>query len=541
MQHHTHKRVWGTLDPFIESGPVLGRKVANIGFLQAFFSANPFQEYHFFLMDQGVGQELQNWVGKNYPELQDAVRIFPRTALPQALGTHPYHCFHLSDCLTHQGWLAALRNKFAPQCFPITGVTHSLSYARYGTAFAQHVWPGATARDCIIATSSAGEQVVRAELSALHRAMPQAQIPAVVQVPLGIWCQSFEHQSASLCEHFDAQTVVFLVPGRISPYSKMDILPVLRGFQRLVRAGVSLQHVCLVLAGGTQESTNLLGTLTTLAANIGLQLRIFSSPDAHTLKSLLHRSDVVVSLADNPQETFGLTVLEAQAAGKPVLVSDYNGYRDLVLDGKTGFCIPTIDGGKSALTSLMAPLLYDTTYHLWLAQDVAVDVSAVAQALETLLDAQMRQRMGSAAVHHVRLFDWPCVLKRYLDLWDALWTKDVPSSRIWQHPLAMQYEVVFAGYPTTRLGDEDILRCTDLGQAVLRKKDFPIVYAGLEERIYLNLVPALLVWTRNGLSWAELQQRVDQPEQEQLASTVLWMLKGDLLTWESGLSAVKCP
>ncbi|NLY40510.1 MAG: hypothetical protein GX055_02650, partial [Desulfovibrionales bacterium] len=78
-------------------------------------------------------------------------------------------------------------------------------------------------------------------------------------------------------------------------------------------------------------------------------------------------------------------------------------------------------------------------------------------------------------------------------------------------------------------------------QAVLRKKDFPIVYAGLEERIDLNLVPALLVWTRNGLSWAELQQRVNLPEQELLASTVLWMLKGDLLTWESGLSAVKRP
>ena len=40
-----------------------------------------------------------------------------------------------------------------------------------------------------------------------------------------------------------------------------------------------------------------------------------------------------MSLADNIQETFGLTPVEAMAAGLPCVMSDWDGYRDTVRDG----------------------------------------------------------------------------------------------------------------------------------------------------------------------------------------------------------------
>ena len=55
----------------------------------------------------------------------------------------------------------------------------------------------------------------------------------------------------------------------------------------------------------------------------------------------LAAADVAVSLVDNPQETFGLAVAEAMASGVPLVVSDWNGYRDLVRDGIDGFRVPT--------------------------------------------------------------------------------------------------------------------------------------------------------------------------------------------------------
>ena len=53
-------------------------------------------------------------------------------------------------------------------------------------------------------------------------------------------------------------------------------------------------------------------------------------------------ADIFLSLVDNPQETFGLAPVEAMAAGVPVVVSDWDGYRYTVTDGVEGFLISTL-------------------------------------------------------------------------------------------------------------------------------------------------------------------------------------------------------
>ena len=44
----------------------------------------------------------------------------------------------------------------------------------------------------------------------------------------------------------------------------------------------------------------------------------------------LNAANIFISLSDNIQETFGLTVIEAMAAELPCIVSDWNGYKDLI-------------------------------------------------------------------------------------------------------------------------------------------------------------------------------------------------------------------
>lgn len=519
--------IWGTLDPFVEGGPVLGRKVANRGFLQALLEADRFAEYHFFLPDRHSGQALEGFVARTFPELQARVRILSRADLPARLTSTFYHCFHLSDCLTSQGFLCALRNRMAANIFPVTGVTHTLSYARYGQAFAQHAWAGVTPRDCIVATSRAGADVVREELSVVGqgRGVP---LPEVAVVPLGVWCRDFAAPPAPP-PGLPADRTVFLVPGRISPYSKMDLLPLLRAFQRLRRTGMELGGVCLVLAGSPDESVTLPGTLANLAANIGLEVVLVRCPDDMTKLGLLDRADVVVSLVDNPQETFGLTLLEAAAAGKPVIASDYDGYRDLVLHGQTGLLVKTVDSGAVDDVSLLAPLLYDTASHLWLAQDVAVDVAELAAHLRLLLAPEVRLTMGRQARLHAADFDWSRIMDRYLDLWENLAARPAPQpgQAAWRHPLAMDYGRVFAGNVSRRITDDDGLEVTDLGSAVYRGLDFPVLYAGLEGRVDLDLMRRVLVWSRRPVSWAGLRERAEG--NGRLAATAMWMLKGDLL------------
>lgn len=257
-------------------------------------------------------------------------------------------------------------------------------------------------------------------------------------------------------------------------------------------------------------------------------------PDDATRTALLHRADVVVSLADNPQETFGLTILEAAAAAKPVIASDYDGYRDLVRHGRTGFLVPTLDSGEVDDVSLLAPLLYDSAYHLWLAQDVAVDVGELAGQLRVLLQKSVREEMGRAAREHAQGFDWSVVIGRYLELWERLSAAPAPKPGEGEHrhPLAMRYERLFAGYPSRRLAAGDVLEVTELGRAVYRGQDFPVVYAGIEARIDLELMRKVLVWARNPLSWTALRQKA--ASEDRLTATVLWMLKGDLLRVSAG-------
>ena len=50
-------------------------------------------------------------------------------------------------------------------------------------------------------------------------------------------------------------------------------------------------------------------------------------------------ADVVVHASVEP-EPFGMVVLEAMAAGKPVVATDLGGPREIVLDGETGYLIP---------------------------------------------------------------------------------------------------------------------------------------------------------------------------------------------------------
>ena len=67
-----------------------------------------------------------------------------------------------------------------------------------------------------------------------------------------------------------------------------------------------------------------------------------SKPVSEEVKrQALAAADVAVSLVDNAQETFGLAVAEAMAAGLPLVVSDWSGYRDLVRDGIDGYLIPS--------------------------------------------------------------------------------------------------------------------------------------------------------------------------------------------------------
>ena len=57
------------------------------------------------------------------------------------------------------------------------------------------------------------------------------------------------------------------------------------------------------------------------------------------------------------QETAPVVILEAMAAGKPVVATDVGGVRDLIEDGRTGYVVPASD--PSAMADRIRRLLSD--------------------------------------------------------------------------------------------------------------------------------------------------------------------------------------
>ncbi len=184
---------------------------------------------------------------------------------------------------------------------------------------------------------------------------------------------------------------------------------------------------------------------------------------ADTSRKAWAAGDVFVSLSDNIQETFGLTPIEAMAAGLPTVVSDWNGYTDTVRDGFDGFRIPTWMpaaplGQKHALRHEVGMDNYDE-YCGVTCQSVSVDHNALIDALIRLIeDPSLRAEMGLRGKLRARQeFDWPVIIEKYFALWEELAEirKAHSGATVGSAPRVAPGRRdpfdVFAGYPTTRI------------------------------------------------------------------------------------------
>lgn len=265
-------------------------------------------------------------------------------------------------------------------------------------------------------------------------------------------------------------------------------------------------------------------------------------------------ADIFMSLSDNLQETFGLTPIEAMAAGLPVVVSDWDGYRDTVRDGIDGFRIPTTMPGAGAgedlaLNYASGALGYGA-YCAVTSQMISVDLQRCVEALAALAqDSALRQRMGDAGRKRAReLFDWRRVIEQYQELCNGLAqirarAESCALRRPGQPAFALRGDPfdVFASYPTQTLESSLRLAVADgmleeslraLHEHALNRPSLPW-RASAEEMLAIVRVIA----ARPGVTFGELCQRLDDRQQLALVRTLAWMLKMGILVAQDRLGS----
>ncbi len=538
-----------SLHPYYEGGDILGRKQANRGFINALFRRDPFESYHFFVPDPE--DLLTFW--QNMPDAKpllerNALKAFPRTSLEKYLKTVPYTVCHFSGPMTEFSALCHARNAFAPHIFPVTAINHSVNYVEHAEKMLAHIWPGCTPRDGMGCSSRASLAIVQAryEHSRLAYNLPQTwRQPQVKIIPLGVpnpeLGENEDLRTALRARlQLDADTTMLLYFGRIQQVDKMDLRPLFCALRRL-RVQDPQCKILLFIAGAMQEDSPTKEELLNLAKAWDIQLAIAANP-SHTLKKqIFAAADVFVSPSDNIQEAFGLTLVEAAQAGLPAIVSDWDGYKDIVVHGETGFRVPTLAPAKTEKLDTLARILRNGHHQLLRSQQTAINIGKLQEAIAQLVgDIPLRKRMGEAAKKRAaQLYTFDAVVEQWLTFWQELAQAPISkeeeeSIRAAKHPFALNFGEAFACYASGHLQDNHGLQCTDLGQAFLEGKSTWNVFSLMALKIENDLVRIILQKSQKTCHFKSLlnalqQMQKDAYDEENCIMHILWLLKQDLL------------
>jgi glycosyltransferase involved in cell wall biosynthesis len=138
------------------------------------------------------------------------------------------------------------------------------------------------------------------------------------------------------------------IVGRLVPIKDHSTL-----FQALARLHDEVRAAHLVVIGDGEERTR----LEEFAGRLGLGSRIHFLGWRVDLETILGELDVVICASRN--EGTPVALIEAMAAGIPVLSTDVGGVADLVTHGETGWLVPS--GDPDGMASAICRLLSDRT------------------------------------------------------------------------------------------------------------------------------------------------------------------------------------
>ncbi len=177
-----------------------------------------------------------------------------------------------------------------------------------------------------------------------------------------------------------------LVSGRLVAYKAIDLA--IKAFARLRNSdGVRL----LITGDGPLRSE-----LAALVERLGLRKRVEMRGRVPRVENQRLMRGALCCVFPALREAFGHVNLEAMAAWKPIVVTDWGGPRDLVIDGQTGFKV--------------------------LGRDPDEHVEMLASSTQRLLDdASLRRQFGVAAARRVSSeYAWSTLAQKYHQLYTEL-------------------------------------------------------------------------------------------------------------------------
>jgi len=417
-------------DGYDTSGPrLMGRQSAGAGFLKGFARYAQVDRFYCLASNMVKAKDFAARVNAHRPGV-------PVTWAPP--GHHQLlaeiGCLYLPDPqLTVRSWG---RRRLGDRAYSLCGVTHTTASDRCMNELTGLVSSAVQSWDAVICTSKAVHQTVMTLIDMERKHLAERlgaarfTLPQLPIIPLGIHREGFvvgadEREAGRQSLGIAPSDAVIFFLGRLSYHAKANPLPMYLALEAAAKR--SKRKIWLVQAGwfGNEEvEKGFKESAQALCPSVKTLYLEGRDPKQKRLGWAV--ADIFTSLADNIQETFGLTPIEGMASALPVVVSDWSGYKETVRGGVDGFLVPTMAPPAPAGTDLANRYedgidSYDR-YCGNSSQVVSVDVQACADAYSALIEnPDLRKRMGESGRQRVQdHFDWQVIIPAYQALWQEL-------------------------------------------------------------------------------------------------------------------------
>lgn len=455
-------------EAYATDGPkLMGRNVAGESFLRGFLKHSRADALWVLAEQPAHAREFEDTARK--AGRQEPVKAITRSNLANLAeaGTVYFPAPNVGD-------LAWQRAAFGHGAWSLCGITHTLSSAGAMDPIASLLTVPVQPWDALICTSTVASEAVqriveaqadylRARLGVQRLVLPQLPV-----IPLGLHTQDFDLPDSGRAQArralgVDDDTLVVLFAGRLSFHAKAHPLAMYQALEQAVGRLDRRMNVTLIECG--RHANESIAEAFASAARMAcphVQVLSLDGRQGDNYRNAWASADIFCSLSDNLQETFGLTPIEAMASGLPVVVSDWDGYKDTVRHGVDGFRIPTLMPGAGMGGDLALRHAFGIdNYNMYCGHTcslVAVDIEAAAQAFYQLFSSrELRRQMGTAGRQRAReVYDWRVIIARYESLWAELATirrerapAVAPLKQPW--PARMDPFHTFSSFPTRQL------------------------------------------------------------------------------------------
>jgi glycosyltransferase involved in cell wall biosynthesis len=520
---------------------LMGRQAAGESFLRGFLNYADVDQFHFwdkagqgrdvleaFLTRLGAPSRPVRWIGAGERRL---------LANPGVV--------HVPDPnLPREAWL---RRTVGSRTYAISGLTHTTATDRTMQTIGDLLVAPVEDYDALICTSTAVRASVETQMEGVRDYLTQEfgprrrPEPQRVVIPLGVNVSDFavtpEQRKAWRARlGIPDDGVVALYVGRFNALDKMNPGLMAIALERSAQTtGKSIYWVNSGWAERPSDAEFYHSAARALCPSVTYLHLDGREPDVRF--SIWSVADFFISFSDNIQETFGITPIEAMAAGLPCVVTDWNGYKDTVRHGEDGFRVSTVAphaglGGDLAHWFANDWVNYGS-YVGAASQYVAIDYAEAVTAISALVQSpELRRRMGESGRARARsVFDWSVIIPQYQALWaeqDAR-RRAAPSESVApDNPFRPDPYRLFANYPTRHLGlDDRISLPTDMtvADAAVRLAQ-PLATYGRINRPTEAEVAAAVAWLADHGSDSSLAELLEVFPAERRAFVrrgLLWM------------------